>query len=196
MAGKLIVLTGLDGSGTSSIAEELHNMDSTSSLFNSIGHPYTACRSEIDRVVRDESPAAHYLFYLSAVVYSSRFIAEKLLTGNVYCVRYLIDTVVSHRVAGLNVELEYETNSYKIHKPDLTIFLDVDEGLRQERITKRCKGYLDQKLDDENFRSKFLVEFQRLSDCFTTVKVLGKSIIQITDEIRQIVKTQIQVKGE
>lgn len=188
--GKLIVLTGLDGSGTSSVAEELHRLDLTSSLFNSIGHPYTIGRSEIDKAVRDESPAAHYLFYLSAVVYSSHLITKKLGRGNVYCVRYLIDTVVSHRVAGLDVELVYETDSYKIRRPDSIIFLDIDESLRQERITKRGKGYLDQKLDDEKFKSRFLDEFQRLSDCFVTVKVLNRSVPQIAEEIRQIVETQ------
>ena len=196
MIGKLVVLTGLDGSGTSSIAEELHRLDLTSTLFNSIGYPYTICRSEIDKTVRNESPSAHYLFYLSAVAHSSHLITEKLAGGNVYCVRYLIDTVVSHRVAGLKVELVYETDLYRIRKPDLTIFLEVDEGLRQERITKRGKGYLDQKLDDEEFRSKFLTEFRRQSDCFITVKVLNKSIAQITEEIRQIVGIKIYTKGD
>lgn len=189
MRGKLIVLTGLDGSGTTSVAEELHKTDSTSTLFSSIGDPYTICRDQIDKRVGTISPSAHYLFYLSAVVYSSALIEEKLKTGNVYCVRYLIDTVVSHKVAGLDVDLVYETNSYIITRPDLTIFLDVDESLRQDRLEKRGKGYLDKKLDSNEFRSKFLAEFQKLSSSFTTVHVSGKSIPQISEEIRHLIHT-------
>ncbi len=108
MNGKLIVLTGLDGSGTSSVAEELHKLDATSSITNSIVSPYTICRDQINKVVGEISPAAHYLFYLSATVYTSCLIKNQLKKGNVYCVRYLVDTVVSHRVAGLHVNLEYE----------------------------------------------------------------------------------------
>lgn len=187
MRGKLIVLTGLDGSGTSSVAEELHKKDSTSTLFSSIGDPYTICRDKIDTKVGTISPSAHYLFYLSAVVYSSTLIEEKLKTGNVYCVRYLIDTVVSHRVAGLTVNLVYETDSYKIVQPDLIIFLDVNESLRQDRLEKRGKGYLDKKLDNNEFRLRFLAEFQKLSSSFVTVQVSGKSIAQISEEIKPLI---------
>lgn len=187
MNGKLIVFTGLDGSGTSSIAEELHKSDFKSSLFNSVGCPYTNIKSEIDQNVEQFSVSAHYLFYLSAVVFSSALIEEKLKNGNVYCVRHLIDTVVSHRVAGLDVDLIYENNFYKIRKPDLIIFLNVNEDLRQDRLNNRGKGYLDKKLDNDEFRLKFLIEFQRFSDCFIEINIQSKTISQIAEEIKPLI---------
>ena len=124
-----IVITGLDGSGTSTVAENLHKMDEGSLLVRTPSIEY-ANREYIDNEVRQTSQIAHYLYYLSSVVYISEKIkrAFDYKNKNVYCVRYLIDTVVSHNSAGLNVELEYE--KYGILKPDLTIFIKLNEETR------------------------------------------------------------------
>ncbi len=53
----LIVITGLDGSGTSTIAEKLHKMDEGSYLLHMPSEVYRD-RSSIDRGVRDISPKA------------------------------------------------------------------------------------------------------------------------------------------
>lgn len=167
--GKLIIITGLDGSGTSSVAEQLSHKDPGSHLMRTPSVPFDTCREFIDSQVRCESQAAHYLFYLSSVIFASTQIEALLKTGNVYCVRYLIDTVVSHRVAGLNVDLNYEGDFYSIRRPDLTLFLSINEQDRQNRITSRGKGLLDKILDDNSTRQKFHEEFNRLSDQFVVV---------------------------
>ena len=102
---------------------------------------------------------AHYLYYLSSVVYESDKIKREgnYKENNVYCVRYLIDTVVSHSVAGLDVKLDYET--YDILKPDLTIFVKLNEEIRQKRITERGKSILDKVLDDSKKREQFNKKF-------------------------------------
>ncbi len=182
----LIVLTGLDGSGTTSVAEKLHKLDAGSALLNGINEPYSTVREAIDHVTRVDSPTAHYLFYLSANVHASFLIENALKSRNVYCVRHLIDTVVSHRVSGLNVDLVYETDSYKIRKPNLIVFLSVEEALRQERLEKRGKSYLDRTLDNDSFRDKFLKEFKSFSGHFKTVNVSGKTVLQIAEEIRTL----------
>lgn len=169
MIGKLIVITGLDGSGTSSLAERLCNLDPNGMLFKTPDGPFGETRKLFDREVRDHSQPAHYLFYLAAVVYASERIKEHLKTHNVYCVRYLIDTVVSHRVAGMNVELEYEGVGYHIHKPDVTLFIKLDESIRQERILIRGKSDLDFVLDDNDTRNSFMTEFQRLADQYHVI---------------------------
>lgn len=192
MAGKLIVLTGLDGSGTSSVADQLHSLDASSTVFNSISSPYTTARDHVDKVVGEASLSAHYYFYLSAVIYVSALIERQLKQGNVYCVRHLIDTVVSHRVNGLDVQLEYETALYRIRKPDLIIYLDLNEDVRQERITKRGKGYLDKKLDDDGFRARFLAEFRTFSEHFVRVEVAHKSVAQIAQDLRCLIETNSQ----
>jgi thymidylate kinase len=172
MSGKLIVITGLDGSGTSSLAEQLSARDPGSRVVRTPDSPFDACREVIDLQVRHKSQAAHYLFYLSSVVFASTEIEELLKTGNVYCVRYLIDTVVSHRAAGLNVDLNYDSEFYSIKKPDLTIMIGIDEQVRQERISARVggKGFLDKLLDDDERRARFHQEFERLAHHYVTIE--------------------------
>jgi thymidylate kinase len=166
---KLIVITGLDGSGTSSIAEEISKKDPSSHLIKTPNSPFDQYRKLIDEKVRNQSQAAHYFFYLSSVIFASTEIETLLETGNVYCVRYLIDTVVSHRVAGLNVDLDYESDLYSIHRPDLTLFVKINEKTRQNRITNRGKGLLDRVLDDDSVRLKFHQEFNRFSNHFVEI---------------------------
>lgn len=180
---RLIVLTGLDGSGTTSVAERLHELDKGSKIFSGIESPFNDHRDSIDHETRTRSCIAHYFYYLAANIYSSSMIENALEFGNVYCVRYLIDTVVSHRVAGLNVDLTYDNGFYQIHKPDLIVFLSVEEWKRQERLKKRGKSYLDNTLDDDDFRKRFLEEFEKLSDHYVSVDTTNKSILQIAELI-------------
>ena len=184
---KLIVLTGLDGSGTTSVAKKLSGIDVGSTILSGVNEPYSSCREIIDRVIRDNYPIAHYLFYLSANIHASLLAEDALRFGNVYCVRYLIDTVVSHRVAGLDVRLEYETGLYRILKPDITVFLHIEENLRQERITERGKGFLDTTLDNESFREKFLKEFELLAEHFYKINVASKNVLEVVQEIRSLI---------
>lgn len=176
MTGKLIVITGLDGSGTSTLAEQLSARDPGSRVFKTPSSPFDDCRKVIDEQVRDKSQAAHYLFYLASVVFASTQIEEMLKTGNVYCVRYLIDTVVSHRAAGLDVELQYDYGIYSIRKPDLTLMVTLSEKVRQERISSRGKGLLDKLLDDDALRNRFHEEFERLAHHYVTVENDGSNI--------------------
>jgi thymidylate kinase len=69
----------------------------------------------------------------------------------------------------LDVELNYEGMGYSIHKPDTTIFVNIDESVRQNRITVRGKSGLDKVLDDEDTRNRFLMEFNRYEDQFHLV---------------------------
>ena len=153
-----IVITGLDGSGTSTVAELLHAMDKNSIVTRTPSFEYSN-REQIDDTVREVSQMAHYLYYLSSVVYESDKIKSNgnYKENNVYCVRYLIDTVVSHSVAGLDVKLDYET--YDILKSDLTIFVKLNEETRQNRITERGKSILDKVLDDSKKREEFNRKF-------------------------------------
>jgi thymidylate kinase len=182
MVGKLIVITGLDGSGTSSLAEALCKRDPNGVLFKTPGGPFGEARELFDAEVRTLSPSAHYLYYLASVVYASDQINELLTTRNVYCVRYLIDTVISHRVAGMELELAYEGMGYFIQKPDLTLFVTIDESVRQDRITTRGKSSLDKVLDNHDTRRRFLAEFNRYADQF---HVVDNSSDELQDAVRE-----------
>lgn len=158
----LIVVTGLDGSGTSTIAKKISEIDKGSILLKTPSCEYSD-RNIIDSFVRKESTVAHFLYYLSSTVYMSDYIKNNLdyKNNNVYCVRYLIDTIVSNRVAGIDVDLNYNIYGNELLKPDLTLFVSTDEKIRQERITNRGKGVLDKVLDDVDKRQSFIREFKK-----------------------------------
>lgn len=182
MVGKLVVITGLDGSGTSSLAEELCSLDPQGVLFKTPGGPFGEARELFDGEVRTKSPSSHYLYYLASVVYASDQIKELLVSHNVYCVRYLIDTVVSHRVAGMDIEVIYAGMGYTIHEPSITIFVHINECVRQDRITTRGKSGLDKLLDDHDIRDRFLTEFNRYSD---QLHVVDNSTNDLQDAVQK-----------
>ena len=185
--GKFIVLTGLDGCGTSSIAQRLNQMDLGSTLFKSLPFPYTEGRELIDLHVREVSTVAHYLYYQSANLYLSELIREqkKRAVGNIYCVRYLLDTVVSQRAAGLDLPYSYLTEWGELEKPDHIFYLDVSESERQRRLINRGKGYLDEQLDQEGLRVRFIEEFSRLEQYFTRIDTTDRTMDDIANEIRK-----------
>lgn len=164
----LVVITGLDGSGTTSVGMELSKIDEESILLKTPSSEFSG-RDTIDAEVRETSQYAHYLYYLSSVVYMSDKIRKSYdyKNKNVYCVRYLIDTVVSHQVAGLDVDLDY--SRYGILVPDLTVFVSLDERIREQRIAARGKTALDKVLDDPGKRNSFLTRFNHLLDKESTI---------------------------
>lgn len=166
----LIVVTGLDGSGTSTVAEYLHKHDEGSVLLKTPSIEYID-RNKIDESIHEISPTAHMLYYLSSTVFISDYIKQNydVENQNVYVVRNLIDTVVSNRVRGVDIDLNYNIFGNEILTPDLTIFVSLDEQIRQKRISERGKSYLDKVLDNEEIRNKFLKEFDRLLDKEKTI---------------------------
>lgn len=184
-----IVITGLDGSGTSSVAELLHSMDKNSIITRTPSFEYSN-REQVDNSVREVSQMAHYLYYLSSVVYESDKIKREgnYKENNVYCVRYLIDTVVSHSVAGLDVKLNYET--YDILKPDLTIFVKLNEEIRQKRITERGKSILDKVLDDSKKREQFNKKFDYFLSLETgPIIVFNNNSTDIQKSVKELFET-------
>jgi len=187
---KFSVFTGLDGSGTSTIAGLLNGRDKNSKLYESILAPFSDFRKTVDSEILDKNIYSHYFFYLSALANTSEIIKRDLDNGyNVYCVRYLIDTVVSHRVHGMDIDLSYSACTYNFARPDYIFFLEVDERQRQKRILSRSKGKnnLDKSLDALEFRNKFLNEFRRFDkeivkiDNNNTVETTLKSIYSVID---------------
>lgn len=175
-----IVITGLDGTGTSSIAEELHKRDNNSILVRTPSYEYND-RQTIDENVRELSPMAHCLYYLSSVVFMSDKIQKMYdyKNNNVYCVRYLIDTVVSNSAAGIDIPFNYNVLGKNILKPDLTIFVYCDEDVRQSRIGKRGKDSLDTVLDNVEKRQSFMSKFDTLLDSNNTIFVNNNEDLEI-----------------
>lgn len=171
-----VVITGLDGSGTSSIAQEISLLDNKSHLLKTPSLEYRD-RDSIDENVKNVSKVAHMLYYLSSTVYMSDYIKCNfdLENENVYLVRYLIDTVVSNRVAGIPIDLNYNIYGNELLVPDATVFVSLNEKIRQQRISSRGKSTLDKVLDDNYKRNLFLQEFKKLLDPLKTVYVCNDS---------------------
>ncbi len=187
----LIVITGLDGSGTSSIAQKLNELDQGSYLLRTPSPEY-ADRKMVDTYVRQESSVGHMLYYLSSNVYMSDYIKKHidLREKDVFLVRYLVDTVVSNRVAGIPIDLDYNIYGNELLEPDLTIFVMVDEKERQKRILSRGMDALDHVLDDESKRIKFLMEYNQLLDPAKTIVVnnsddLDKVAIETYEKVKK-----------
>ncbi len=184
---KLIVLTGLDGCGSTTVAEQLHLADQGSTLFKSPPFPFSTNRNAIDEKVYHTSPAAHYLYYLSSNVYLTQLINQTFAEkgGNVYCERYFIDTVVSHRAKGVDVHYEHETALYHIRKPDYIFYLDVEEQERQLRLNARGRGFLDEQLNDEDLRQRFIEEFNALESEIIRIPTTDRDIDEIVADIQR-----------
>lgn len=189
----LIVITGLDGSGTSSIAKKLNEIDKNSSLFRTPSKEYKE-RKFMDEVVREESGVAHLLYYLSSVVYMSDYIKNHCdyKNNNVYVLRYLVDTVVSNRASGYPIELDYNIYGNHLLEPDLTIFVRLNEEERQRRLLVRGKDTLDGRLDNSNLRDKFLEEYEKVLDPKKTIyidndKDLDKVVIEVKNKIDEFI---------
>ena len=167
-----IVITGLDGSGTSTIGQTLHELDKGSYLFKTPSKEYKD-RDSIDTYVKMHSKVGHLLYYLSSTVFMSDYIKNNCdyINKNVYLVRYLIDTVVSNRVAGIPIDLNYNIYGNQLLIPDLTLFITLNEDKRTERINARGKSNLDKVLDDDITRLKFLNEFNKLLDPQKTIYI-------------------------
>lgn len=190
-----IQITGLDGSGTSSIGEALVSKSPNAVLLKTPSKEYEG-RNTIDTVVRQDSKVANMLYYLSSTVYISDYIKNHydLNTTDVYVVRYLIDTVVSNRVSGIPIDLDYNIYGNNLLVPDLTLFVYTDEDVRQSRITNRGKSELDRVLDDKSKRQRFLEEFKRLLEIKKTILV-DNSKTNIDDTIEKTYAKILEYKN-
>lgn len=182
--GRLLVITGLDGSGITTVSKKLSELLPDSLLIETPQEPFRSFRSIVDSL---PSVEAKYFFYMSANAYASRVASIAMNDGrDVIMGRYLIDTVVSNRVAGLNVSLEYRTSAFDLVRPDYTFFLKVREDTRIQRIEGR--GYpesdLDLKLRDVEIRRRFLEEFDKLRSEFILIDNEG----ELGDTCRKILE--------
>jgi len=184
--GKLIVITGLDASGKDTVAAALQGLDPGSYLVKTPTDPFIPARSEMDALAM-QHPWMHYYFYLASIYHASSIISKLLKNGgNVYCVRYLLDTVCYHRGLGLPVHLNYTKG---IRRPDLTIFLAInDEGVRQQRLGSRGRSVGDEVTDNDHVRQRILEAYRQYKSEYILVDNTFKTVPQVVEEIRYIIE--------
>ena len=66
--GKFIVITGLDGSGTTSLGKKLANEDPIGYYLQTPHQIYSEVKDLFTDNIREQFPVAHLYFYLSAVI--------------------------------------------------------------------------------------------------------------------------------
>lgn len=183
-AGQLVVITGLDGSGKNFIATHLQAADPGSAVLETPTVPFATVRTQIDEMALNV-PAAHYAFYLGSVIHASYMIERKLERGNVYCVRYLIDTVAYHRALGLTVPLTYVTDWYRVRPPDWTFLLQADEDTRRRRLRSRGKVTVGDRLVDEaRLRAAIEREYEALSGEYVAIRNADGEVDNVVASIR------------
>lgn len=152
---RLLVLEGLDGTGKTTLARALAAALPAQSLRTppeSLG----SVRAAVDRVLSAD-PLATQLFYAASVAYASSSAQAHLVRGDHVVVdRYWASTVVYAQCREEHLGLEEV--AARILPADLTIFLDLDEGLRRERL--QARGLTDA---DRNFLPHHL-RLRRLFD--------------------------------
>ena len=176
----ITVFTGLDGMGTSTISRKVSELDEGSILTKTPSDLFVE-RNMMDEHLRNFSPDAHMMYYLMSVIAESDRLKAcyDVNNTNIYITRYLIDTVVSNRVAGIDIPYDYNIRLgnyvHKILVPDVTVFIDGDEAKRQQRISKRGKDCLDKVLDDPEKVKMFRRQFIELLDPKKTIWINNNS---------------------
>lgn len=124
-------------------------------------------------------------------------VEKRLARGNVYCVRYLLDTVVYHRAMGLPIDLEYETPLYRIRRPDLTFLLTIfDERIRQRRLHDRhCITPGDLIVNDRSLREAILAEYARFADQLIPIDNSQRDVDDVAGDIWRIISSSTVPQG-
>lgn len=143
-----IVIEGLDGTGKSTLAVKLSERLGAICL-KTPPDEFNKVRKTIDKTY-DQCGIAAQLFYSSTVAYISYKVKNYLdLKQSVVVDRYWLSTCIYAECRNNSIDLSIiET---KIIKPDLTVWLDLDEKERKQRIKQR--GLVTQ-ADKESFQNR------------------------------------------
>lgn len=137
MKNQFIVIEGIDGSGKSTVSKKIANMLGITHLESPI-HPFTEIRKNIDESLCSKG---RLYFYLSSNYKLSNFIKEQKETRSIICSRYFYSTIIGYfSRLGEEISSLYDNPfimEREFLKPDLVIFLQVDEDKQAKRINSR-----------------------------------------------------------
>ncbi len=151
-----VVFEGVDGAGKSAVSTKVSEKIDAMHLESPTGE-FKKIRRYVDRNLSDKG---RFLFYLASNFDLSNYIGEKRSNKTIICARYFHSTMIGYiSRQGLNIEDFYRCLPIALddlEKPDITIFLYVNEEAQRIRITSResCdNSAMDYKcLDDEKYR--------------------------------------------
>jgi dTMP kinase len=156
MRKPFIVFEGVDGSGKSEISAKVSKTIGATHLESPISE-FKKIRQYVDLNLNDKG---RFLFYLASNFDLSNYVHEQRVHQTIVCARYFHSTMIGYASRqGLDIEDFYESPPVSLHdleKPDITIFLYVNEETQRARIESRElneNSPTDYKcLNDENYR--------------------------------------------
>ncbi|MBU4069989.1 MAG: dTMP kinase [Nanoarchaeota archaeon] len=201
--GLFIVLEGIDGSGTTTQINFLHDYLKSLSKYNDVLTTHEPWKSkEIKRKLNEEKDAySDGQKMMELYVKDRKNHQEKLIKpmlnigGIVLCDRYHLSTYAYQKIQGIAFEIIINTHkSNKIINPDFTIFLDVDFENARKRILKRGDS-LEKFERDEIFTKKLINQYNYLYNLSKNDESLFGKIIRINgNPCKQEVFSQIKEK--
>lgn len=156
MRPRLIVIEGLDGTGKTTLARALaESIDAA--LLRTPPVDLAGVRAEVDRAMA-ESPVGAQLFYASTVALASQRARAIFASGrDVVIDRYWSSTVAYAECRAEHVDLS--AVGATVLPADLTIYLEVDESVRRQRLAAR--GCTDADLDSIARRDALREAYER-----------------------------------
>jgi len=203
MAGKLIVIEGIDGAGTTTQAKMLGSLISSFGykVKNSAEPTKSAIGQEIRRMLAlalDKEPDMLVSLALCFAADRMQHIHEVIepgLNDNDFVIldRYVLSSLVYQ---GLHLPTSFvkEINQFAL-KPDLTIILDLDASLAHERLTRRVltKDFYEDEDLLEKIRHRYL-HFAK-DDPHNTVLIDGSDgIDQVQSHIWHVLSQRFNLR--
>jgi dTMP kinase len=156
----LIALEGLEGVGKTTLARSLER-DPGVVYLKSPPEPMNPVRGYISDL---NDPRSTFYFYVSGLCALQKEINEHLEGGAfVILDRYLGSTIAYH-ANGLSFDPP-PYDSTQIRRPDCTIYVECDEGLRQKRLARRGFHIFNRTEVDEKAIAHFLKRESDISFC-------------------------------
>jgi len=153
---KFIALEGLSGAGKSTIGEIL--AEKISGIFyKTPAQIFRDVRSEIDKCAE---PTARFLFYLGGIFQSSFEISKLLDSCDVVCDRYLLTTLLWHKLIGVDIDKLIPLCDSCLVMPDYTFLILCENDIRLARLYGRGLSPNDRKERENNLEGKLLVEYK------------------------------------
>jgi dTMP kinase len=183
-----VVLEGLDGSGKTTICEELAN-ELGWELYRTPPDPFKKIRSDIDK---NANPETRFYFYLASVLYASKEIKEILKTNSVICDRYIYSTICYH--LALEPRLSYfDISQLDLLKPDFVIYLEASYEERVRRIAnrgnKRPEEIMNDMYNSKNFQFDVEKEYHKFKDIIK-INTENCTVNEVVNQIKEIIKNK------
>jgi len=173
-----IVIEGLDGVGKTTIGKSLSRR-----LHAKLVKTPPESMHLFHKFFQKRSPSnLSFLFYFFSVMIVSLKIRLNIKKNSFICVRYLNSTLAYHY--SFNYDLQIRKFSFLIKKPDLQIFLILNENERKKRLKFRNKqSNIDLLTTISGVRKKILYKYYKNIHGVTIIDTTNKSVQEIVNII-------------